>query len=461
MITSTSPQNPSDVVASVPEVTPEEMVNIIARSRVAQKEWGANAMARSNALRESANALRAHSQELTDLIVREVGKPVVEARGEVGRAIAILDYYAQAAIDPNGETIPPTTPGFLITQRVPHGVAGLITPWNFPIAIPLWKAAPALAAGNSVVLKPSTEALGVALRVAELFEKTLPKDLFLITPGHRGTANALITQADVISFTGSVAVGQSVVATAAGAGKPVQAEMGGQNPAIVLPDADLALTATHLSQASMGFAGQKCTATSRFIVVGDEKRFMEVSDALVAAVEAMAPADPAQEGVLVGPLITEVARTEFTDAAAAAAARGGRILTGGANFGDNGWFAKPAIVTGLKIDDELMQEEVFAPFASITRVKSVDDAITMANGVRYGLTASIHGRDIEAIIRAATSLRTGMVKVNSPTAGVDFHAPFGGTKDSSYGQREQGKDAMRFYSVTRTITLGSGTKAID
>ena len=349
----------------------------------------------------------------------------------------------------------------MITQRVPHGVAGLITPWNFPIAIPLWKAAPALAAGNSVVLKPSTEALGVALRVAELFEKTLPKDLFLITPGHRGTANALITQADVISFTGSVAVGQSVVATAAGAGKPVQAEMGGQNPAIVLPDADLALTATHLSQASMGFAGQKCTATSRFIVVGDEKRFMEVSDALVAAVEAMAPADPAQEGVLVGPLITEVARTEFTDAAAAAAARGGRILTGGANFGDNGWFAKPAIVTGLKIDDELMQEEVFAPFASITRVKSVDDAITMANGVRYGLTASIHGRDIEAIIRAATSLRTGMVKVNSPTAGVDFHAPFGGTKDSSYGQREQGKDAMRFYSVTRTITLGSGTKAID
>ena len=181
----------------------------------------------------------------------------------------------------------------------------------------------------------------------------------------------------------------------------------------------------------------------------------------MAAVEAMAPADPAQEGVLVGPLITEVARTEFTDAAAAAAARGGRILTGGANFGDNGWFAKPAIVTGLKIDDELMQEEVFAPFASITRVKSVDDAITMANGVRYGLTASIHGRDIEAIIRAATSLRTGMVKVNSPTAGVDFHAPFGGTKDSSYGQREQGKDAMRFYSVTRTITLGSGTKAID
>ena len=461
MIISTSPQNPTDVVAEVPGLTPAEVFSTVERARTAQVNWASSAMARSNALRESANIFRKHTNELADLIVREVGKPIVEAKGEVGRAIAILDYYAQAALDPFGENIPPTTPGLLITQRVPHGVAGLITPWNFPVAIPIWKAAPALAAGNAVVLKPSQNALACAFKIEELLKATLPENIFLVAPGDRHSATALIENADVISFTGSVAVGQSVVAVAAKAGKPVQAEMGGQNPGIVLPDADLALASSHLAQASMGFAGQKCTATSRFIVVGDEKRYREVSDAIVAAVEKLAPANPADDGVLVGPVITEEAQREFLEAAAAVSARGGKLLTGGHVTGSDGWFVAPAVFTGVDLKDPLMSEEVFAPFAGLTHVKTLDEAISQANGVRYGLTASVHGRDIEAIIRAAHSLKTGMVKVNSPTAGVDFHAPFGGTKDSSYGQREQGKDALRFYTMTRTITLGSGTKAID
>jgi aldehyde dehydrogenase (NAD+) len=164
---------------------------------------------------------------------------------------------------------------------------------------------------------------------------------------------------------------------------------------------------------------------------------------------------------LVGPVITQDAQREFLEAAAAVSARGGKLLTGGHVTGSDGWFVAPAVFTGVDLKDPLMSEEVFAPFAGLTHVKTLDEAISQANGVRYGLTASVHGRDIEAIIRAAHSLKTGMVKVNSPTAGVDFHAPFGGTKDSSYGQREQGKDALRFYTMTRTITLGSGTKAID
>ncbi|OIQ82552.1 aldehyde dehydrogenase, thermostable [mine drainage metagenome] len=412
-------------------------------------------------MRETANALRAKSVEAAALIVREVGKPIVEARGEVARAIAILDYYAQAALDPIGEVIPPSVPGMLIASRQAHGVAGLITPWNFPIAIPIWKAAPALAMGNAVVIKPSEYAIGCARFLEELFATTLPANIFTVVPGLAETGQALIANADVVSFTGSVLVGGKVVAAAAALGTPVQAEMGGQNPGIVLPDADLQLAATHLAQAAMGFAGQKCTATRRIIVVGDQARIDEVSQALIASVEALAPEDPTQEGVLVGPLIHSAARETFLSAAKQVISAGGRLLTGGQSLDRAGWFAKPALVTGLAPDHQLMMEETFAPFASIVGAKDVATAIELANSVRFGLTASVHGRDLEALLRVARELKTGMVKINTPTAGVDFHAPFGGTKDSSYGAREQGKDALRFYSVTRTVTIGAGTRIFE
>lgn len=460
-IISTSPQAPSDLIYETAALTPAEVVTAIDAARDAQKDWGGNAFARANALRESANALRTKSAEAAALIVREVGKPIVEARGEVARAIAILDYYAQAALDPIGEVIPPSVPGMLLSSRQAHGVAGLITPWNFPIAIPIWKAAPALAMGNAVVIKPSEYAIACARFLEDLLATTLPVNVFTVVPGFAETGQAVIANSDVVSFTGSVAVGGRVVAAAAGRGIPVQAEMGGQNPGIVLPDADLQLAATHLAQAAMGFAGQKCTATRRIIVVGDGVRVKEVSDALVAAVENLTPADPSQEGVLVGPLINSNARENFLDAAKQAAAAGGRLLTGGQSLSRDGWFAKPALFTGVAPDHHLMMEETFAPFASIVGVKDVATAIELGNSVRFGLTASVHGRDLEALLRVARELKTGMVKINTPTAGVDFHAPFGGTKDSSYGQREQGKDALRFYSVTRTITIGAGTRIFE
>lgn len=460
-IVSTSPQAPADLVAESSARTPAQVEAAVGMARTAQREWGSNAFARANALRESANALRAKSAEVVSLIVREVGKPVVEARGEVARAIAILDYYAQAALDPVGEVIPPSVPGLLLSVREAHGVAGLITPWNFPVAIPIWKAAPALAMGNAVVIKPSENAIGCALFLEELFATTLPKNIFTVLPGLAETGQALISNVDVLSFTGSVAVGNKVVAAAAALGIPVQAEMGGQNPGIVLPDADLQLAATHLAQAAMGFAGQKCTATRRIIVVGDQARVGEVSDALVAAVETLAPQDPSEEGVLVGPLINSSARENFLSAAKEASTAGGRLLTGGDALARDGWFAKPALFTGISPEHRLMTEETFAPFAAVVGVQDVAAAIALGNSVRFGLTASVHGRDLEALLRVARELKTGMVKINTPTAGVDFHAPFGGTKDSSYGQREQGKDALRFYSVTRTVTIGAGTRTFE
>jgi aldehyde dehydrogenase (NAD+) len=459
-ITSTSPQRPSDVVATAAETSASAVATLVDAARSAQVEWSTAAVARSQALRHAAERLRARQDEAAALIVREVGKPIIEAKGEVARSLAILDYYAQAALDPIGTVIPPTMPGMLMSVRVPHGVAGLITPWNFPLAIPLWKAAPALAMGNTVVLKPSEHAIGCASLLAEVLGEALPAHVFAIAPGFADTGRALIDAADVVSFTGSVAVGRQVVAAAAAAGKPVQAEMGGQNPAIVLPDADLELVSTHLAQAAMGFAGQKCTATRRVIAVGDAGRVAAVREALIAGVERLTPDDPGREGVLVGPLITADARSNLFDAIARAQ-HAGRVLYGGGALDRDGWFVAPAIIDAIPAHDALLTEETFAPLVAVQDAATVAEAIMLANDVRFGLTASVHGRDVEALLRVAQSLKTGQVKINAPTAGVDFHAPFGGTKDSSYGPREQGKSALAFYSYERTITLGSGSRLFD
>ena len=456
MIRSTSPQRPSELIAEAPETSATQVVAAIDQARSAQREWGSNALARSAALTSIAQTLRARSAEAVDLMVREVGKPVVEARGEIGRAIAITEYYAQAALDPVGDVIPPTVPGLLLTQRVAHGVAGLITPWNFPIAIPLWKAAPALAAGNSVVLKPSEFSIGCANFLADVISASTPQSVFTVLPGLAETGAAVVANSDVVSFTGSVGVGKAVVAAAAAAGKPVQAEMGGQNPAIVLPDADLVLAATHLAQASMGFAGQKCTATRRVIVVGDAKRVDEVRQALIAAVAALAPKDPAEDGVMVGPVISEASRAKLLQAVSDAASVG-KVVHGGNPLDADGWFVAPAIIEGVPAGHALLTEETFGPMVALMSAATLDEAIAMANAVRFGLTASVHGRDLEAVLRVARNVETGMVKINAPTAGVDFHAPFGGSKDSSYGQREQGKAAMEFYTYSRTITIGAGS----
>ena len=285
MIESRSPQQPDDVVVSVEETSPGAVQAAVDRARKTQQEWGRSAAARSSALAAAADAVQAAAGELAALVVREVGKPLAEVKGEVARSVAILRYYAQQVFDPMGEVHEPSAAGLLFSRRRPHGVAGLITPWNFPLAIPLWKAAPALAFGNTVVLKPAPESTANALRLAELFEGVLPAGAFEVVPGDAETGQALVTGADVVSFTGSVAAGRAVASAATSRGRPVQAEMGGQNPAIVLPDADLSAAAAMIATAAAGFAGQKCTATKRVVVVGDPAPFR---DAFVAAVEALA-----------------------------------------------------------------------------------------------------------------------------------------------------------------------------
>ncbi|MFC7614920.1 aldehyde dehydrogenase family protein [Actinokineospora soli] len=352
-VLSTSPQRPSDVVADVPAADPAAVAAADA-ARAAQREWARSAPAvRAAALSAGADAVVAHAGELAELVVREVGKPAAEARGEVARAVAILRYYAQQCFDPVGETYP----GALdFTVRRPRGVTGLITPWNFPVAIPVWKAAPALAHGNAAVVKPSPEAAACALRLAELLTPHLPPGLLTVHPGHGDAGAALVDTADAVSFTGSTAVGRRVAARGAERGIAVQCEMGGLSAAIVLPDADVERAATHIASAAMGFAGQKCTATKRVIVVGDPAAFTE---ALCEKVRALRVGDPSEDGVAVGPLITEAARDRVR------AARAGRVVVTGGDA-DGGWYAAPTVVTDLPLDAPLNTSETFGPLCTLT-----------------------------------------------------------------------------------------------
>jgi acyl-CoA reductase-like NAD-dependent aldehyde dehydrogenase len=449
---SRSPQRPDDLVVEVEEADREAVAAAVERSRAAGGRWAAaSALERSATLVAAADALAGQARAVTDLMVREVGKPVTEATAEVARGVGILRYYAQQTLDPDGDTYPgPSPAALLLARRRPRGVAGLITPWNFPVAIPLWKAAPALAFGNAVVLKPSPEATGLALRLAELLAPCLPDDLFQVVPGGGEAGQALVETVDCVSFTGSVAVGHQVAVAATGRGIPSQAEMGGLNASIVLPDADAERAARTVAGAAMGYAGQKCTATSRAIVVGDPGPFTE---ALVAAVQGLAVGDPAEEATVVGPVITDQARRRVLEAAQEAQATGGRLLTGGKAADGAGWFVAPTLVDGLTPDARLAQEEVFGPIAVVLAAANDDQAVALTNGVGYGLVASVFTGDLDRALGLAARLDTGLIRVNAPTSGVDYLAPFGGEKASSFGPREQGKAARDFYTSTRTITI--------
>ncbi|NYE45443.1 aldehyde dehydrogenase (NAD+) [Spinactinospora alkalitolerans] len=388
-------------------------------------------------------------------MIDEVGKPATEARGEAARSVAIMRYFAQQAFEPDGETLPPAGPRTLLySRRRPHGVAGLITPWNFPAAIPLWKAAPALAYGNAVLLKPAPEATAVALRLAELLGEALPSGLFRVVPGGGETGRAVVGAADCVSFTGSAEAGHAVAMAATHRSLPIQAEMGGLNASIVLPDADLENAAPSVAAAAMGYAGQKCTATSRVIVVGDETRQSQVREALAAAVECMRVGDPAEDTTAVGPLILEEARDAVVAAADGARSDGARVLTGGGREDRFGWYAQPTLVADVPADNRLVNEEVFGPICAIQTARDIGQAIQLNNAVRYGLVTSVYSNDLNVAFDALDEIDTGLVRVNAPTSGVDFWAPFGGEKASSYGPREQGKAAQNFYTTTQTLTVG-------
>ncbi|MCK2239493.1 MULTISPECIES: aldehyde dehydrogenase family protein [unclassified Crossiella] len=448
-IVSTSPQRPGDIVVETAAADRAAVEATVARARAAGRDWeDAGPAVRSAALTAAVAEFERDAGTLTDLIVREVGKPRQEAAAEVARAVAILRYYAQQAYDPAGENYP-TGGGLAFTTRRARGVAGLVTPWNFPLAIPVWKLAPALAAGNGVVIKPAPEATAVAQRFAALLDRVLPAGLLAVTPGGAETGSALLDAVDVVSFTGSTTVGRIISVAAAQRGIPVQAEMGGLSATIVLPDADLDRAAQDVARAAMGYAGQKCTATKRIFVVGDPGPFTE---RLEAAITGLRVADPAESPDL-GPVITEGARKQVLTAAAQAEAAGGRLLTTPYTEAADGWYLNPVIVDRIGPDAPLFHEEVFGPIAALAGVATVAEAFERANGTQFGLVTSVYTADLGAALTAVRRSESGMVKVNLPTNGVDFHLPFGGEKHSGYGEKEQGKAAVRFYTRERTVQV--------
>jgi aldehyde dehydrogenase (NAD+) len=388
---------------------------------------------------------------LADLIVREVGKPRREAVAEVSRSAAILRFYAQAALDPDGETYPSSDgSSWLFARRRPHGVVALITPWNFPLAIPIWKIAPALAWGNVVILKPAREAIGVALELERLFETSVGVAR-IVTTGIEG-AEALVGDPRIgaLSFTGSASAGRRLSRSVGDRGLPFQAEMGGSNASIVLPDADPELAAAAVAEAAMAFAGQKCTATSRVIVVGRNDRFR---DALIEAVVGLRCGDPDDKATVVGPVISSVAVERVMAGADDAIRRGASVLCGGLRGDDPGYFVAPTLIQLTDCESDLATEEYFGPIAGLFNTRDVEQAVTLANATSFGLVTSVFTNDLERAMAVVSLLETGLVRVNAPTTGVDFHAPFGGDKGSSIGPREQGRAAREFYTTSTTVTV--------
>ena len=423
----------------------------VARARAVQPEWDrSGGLGRAARLTDAAERI-AGDDSLAELIVADVGKPITEAAAEVARAAAILRYVASLSTSALGEVYEDALGGHVRVVRRPRGVAVLITPWNFPAAIPVWKLAPALQAGNAVCLKPATQALRVAERIVEhLHAAGVGEDVVQIVAGGAETANGLLdARPDVVSFTGSTETGRSIAERLAGRFVPLQLEMGGKNGVYVSAHADPAQAASIALAGAMGYAGQKCTATSLLFV--HEAVEAQVRAELERQTDELGVGDPRERATVVGPMINEASRDQVAATLAEAAARGVRVDRGGEALDRAGFFLAPTLLSPDSPEDPVSREELFAPVLSVHGVSGMDEALGHLHALEYGLVAGIvtpMRAEVEAFAR---DVEAGIIRVNAPTTGVEPHVPFGGTKQSSFGPREQGRAGLEFFSETRTI----------
>jgi aldehyde dehydrogenase (NAD+) len=411
------------------------------------------APARAGYLTEAAEAVEARTERIAQDMTAEMGKPLREARMEAARAATILRFAAGEAWRPVGEVYAASVPlQRLYTVRRPLGVVALITPWNFPIAIPVWKLAPALIHGNAVVLKLGYEAPRTGLHLAECFaEAGLPAGVLNVLTGAGATVGAeLVASPDVraISFTGSVAVGHTVRDQATARGCRVQLELGGHNPLVVAADAELDRAVEAAYAGAFWSAGQKCTATRRIFV--QENVYVPFRDALLARIADGRVGDPSDPETEVGPLVNEGPMDDVLSAIERGRSEGGSVLAGGERDGD-GYLVTPTVFENVADDAHLSCEEVFGPVTSLYPFGTLDEAIERSNAVPFGLSASIYTRDLHAVQRFSEELQAGILHVNSQTAGADVHVPFGGIKSSGFGPHEQGRAALEFFTETVTV----------
>ena len=451
-----NPSNPSEVLGTTPKSDRAETGRAIEAATSALPGWKATLPAsRGAVLLEAASIIESREDELATLMVREAGKPMKEARMEVGRAASIFRYYGSEGWRLDGINPPSARPGVThSSMREPLGVIGLITPWNFPLAIPAWKMAPALICGNTVVMKPAPNAaLNAAALVGILSEAGLPDGVVNLVTGPGSTVgDSIVTDPRVkgLSFTGSTATGLGIQERAVG--KKVQLEMGGKNPYLVMEDADLADAAAKISFSAFGFAGEKCTAASRAIVI--EGVYDEFIEELKTATEAMKVGDPMDEDTAIGPVVNKSQYDKILQALETAKNEGRVVVEGGATGSeDEGYFISPAIIADVDNSSETAQEEIFGPVLAVIRARDFDHAVELANDTRYGLTAGIATKSLRYAHEFMARSETGLVNVNLPTAGLEFQVPFGGNKESGVGGREQGPAALDFYSAWKTVSI--------
>jgi len=454
--------NPSDLDAPVGDYArggAEDAKAAVAAARAAFPTWSMRSpQDRADVLDRAGTLVLERRETLGRLLSSEEGKTLAEGIGEVVRAGHILKFMAGEALRLTGDHIASTRPGVDVeVTREPVGVFVLITPWNFPIAIPVWKAAPAIAFGNCVVLKPADATPGCAWALAEILaEAGLPGGVFNLVMGPgRVVGEALIENPDVdgVSFTGSVATGRSIAAKCAGLGKRVQCEMGGKNPLVVLDDADLDKAVNAALNGAFFSTGQRCTASSRLIVTdGVHDRFVA---ALSQAMQALRVGHALDSATQIGPVADQAQFDKDREYIAVAAAEGGRVVGGEVVKGaTRGLFLSPALVLDTTPAMRINREEVFGPVAGVIRVRDYDEALAVANDTEFGLSSGICTESLSKARHFLRHAQAGMVMVNLPTAGVDPHVPFGGRKASSFGPREQGGYAREFYTVVKTGYIG-------
>ena len=450
-----NPSNLDDLVARVPAGGAAEVEAAVKAARDAFPGWSqATPEVRADVLDKVANTILARREELGRLLSREEGKTLAEGIGEVTRAGRIFRYFAGEALRAHGQNLDSVRPGVEIqTYRQPLGVFALVAPWNFPIAIPAWKSAPALAFGNTVVIKPASPTPTIASALADIIhESGAPAGVFNMLFGGGSMGDALVKHpgVDGISFTGSQSVGAKVAAAAVARQARVQLEMGGKNPLVVLDDADLERAVNVALDGSFFATGQRCTASSRLIVQkGIHERFVAALAARVAALRVGDALDPATQ---MGPAVSEAQMEQSYDYMEIARKEGGRVVAGGQRIklAQRGWYVQPTLLADTAPAMRINCEEVFGPVAATTVVGDYEEALAVANSGEFGLSAGIVTTSLKHARHFQRNVRAGMVMVNLPTAGVDYHVPFGGTRRSSYGSREQGFAAIEFFTQVKT-----------
>lgn len=460
-----NPSDLSDIIGHFAQASSNQLHAALDAARAAQPIWwAAGIQKRHDVLMAIGTELMARAAEIGEMVAREEGKPLAEGKGEVYRAGQFFTYYAAEVLRNQGDLAESVRLGIEIdVRREPVGVVAIVSPWNFPIATPAWKIAPALAFGNAVVWKPANLTPASAVLLTEIVAKQdIPAGLFNLVMGSgREVGQALVEspKVDAISFTGSVPVGRGIAAAAVSNMTKVQMEMGSKNPMIIMDDCELDLAVAHAAGAAFGGTGQKCTAASRLIV--HEKIHDAFVEKLVAAAQAYKVGHALKEGTQIGPVVSGGQLKQNLDYIALGKAEGAELLCGGQRLerDTEGYFMAPAVFAGTRNDLRINREEMFAPITCVIKVAGYSEALDVANDSDFGLTAGIMTTNLARANHFRANMRAGCVMVNLPTAGTDYHVPFGGRGASSFGSREQGRYAAEFYTTVKTAYVASGQPA--